>query len=134
MNLNRRTVFAALASLAGITSVASFAPAQAAGMDPESARMEDDCMWEAVGRNGSTAIFAEGHYDTEGLVPWYDRCTPMRDVPALRVLVNQAVDDGRLEIEETSRRDGRSIVWKITLKGRLYACEKTLQGGPVLFG
>lgn len=129
MNLNRRTVFAALASLAGITSVASFAPAQAAGMDPESARMEDDCMWEAVARNGSLYIFADGDQDTSGLIPNSDRCTPMRDDPALRALVSQAVEDGRLMVAESNRK-GVPVVWTLTLKGRLYACEKTLLGDP----
>ena len=122
MKLNRRTVFAALASLSGITSVASFAPAQAAGMDPESARMEDDCMWEAVARNGSLHIIADGSGSPYMMDD--DRCTPMREDPTLRALVAQAVEDGRLTIHETA--EGRPILWNVTLKGRLYACEKTL--------
>ncbi|USN13944.1 hypothetical protein KABACHOK_01080 [Brevundimonas phage vB_BpoS-Kabachok] len=123
MNLNRRTVFTALAALVGLPAVAGIAPAPQ-GMDPESARMEDDAMWAAVAASGALYLFADGHDDTAGLVPDYDHCTPMRDDPALRGLVDQAVEDGRLAVAETTR--GLPILWGVTLKGRLYACEKTL--------
>lgn len=117
MKLTRRTVFASLAALAGVAS-AGFAP-QPSTMDPVSAQMEDDDMWAAVARNGSTAIFADGHY---GLVPDFDRCTPMRED---RALVDQAVSDGRLRVGERAG-DGLPLVWTLTLKGRLYACEQAL--------
>ena len=128
MKLSRRTVFTALAALAGVTS-AGFAPAPT-GMDPESAQMEDDAMWAAVARNGALLITADNGADTLRN-SWLGeaRRTPMREDPALRALVVKAVADGRLRSCEQDVQ-GQDVVWEVTLKGRLYACEKTLEGDP----
>lgn len=124
MKLHRRSVFASLAALVGLTVTASFAPAQA--MDPESAQMEDDCMWRAVAQNGTLVIFADGSEPNR--LHWLGgtHCTPMREDPALRALAQTAVTQGLLQPCEQDTR-GRDIVWEVTLKGRLHACEKALE-------
>ncbi|USN14641.1 hypothetical protein DOMOVOI_01670 [Brevundimonas phage vB_BpoS-Domovoi] len=129
MNLNRRTVFTALAALVGLPAVAGIAPAPQ-GMDPESAQMEDDAMWAAVARAGAMVITADSGADTLRY-SWLGeaRRTPMREDPALRALVVTAVADGRLRPCEQDAQ-GQDVVWEVTLKGRLYACEKTLEGDP----
>ncbi|UTC29228.1 hypothetical protein BAMBUS_01460 [Brevundimonas phage vB_BpoS-Bambus] len=129
MNLNRRTVFTALAALAGLPAAAGFAPAPQ-GMDPDSAQMEDDAMWAAVARAGALVITADSGADTLRY-SWLGeaRRTPMHEDPALRALVVKAVADGRLRPCEQDGQ-GQDVVWEVTLKGRLYACEKTLEGDP----
>lgn len=128
MNMNRRTLIGAVLAVSAV----GVSPA-VAGMDRESALMEDGSMWRAVAMNGTHLIYDDSRPTSAAkfMLAWdmsgEANATPARaDVPQLRQLLEEAVADGRLEVAETAM-DGVVVAWTVTMKGRFYAYEHTLE-------